>query len=128
MFLENQICQTARDLQDFLREESVARYVTFENLDTEGGHIDGTFLFCNFKNVAWYWGLFNLCTFVHCKFVDCVFRGSSFPGCRFVECTFSRCHFLKDNLNRDCSFEDSRWYDCTQQDCEGLTSYITSGA
>ena len=105
-------------------EESVFRYAVFSGMSFEGGHIDAAFLSCEFTNVEWYWGLFNICVFVGCRFNGCLFQGTNFAGCRFVDCVFEDCRFVKDNLDSECSFENTQWYGSTQRNCEGLDSFL----
>jgi uncharacterized protein YjbI with pentapeptide repeats len=100
--------------------EPVCRYSSFSDFSVEGGEIAGAFLNCEFSNIDWYWGIFNICVFVACRFEGCTFRGTSFPDCRFVDCEFTRCEFVQDNLGADCKFENSKWYGCSQNECEGL--------
>jgi uncharacterized protein YjbI with pentapeptide repeats len=96
------------------------RYCEFDSASLEGGHFDGVFVFCHFKNVEWYWGLFNLAVLVDCNFDNCVFRGTSFSGCRFVNCTFSNCQFLRDNLNSLCSATETYVYGSQFHNCVGV--------
>lgn len=101
-------------------DENVFRYCTFMQVAGEGAHVTSEFIDCQFEECGWYWGLFNLATFVGVKFKGCTFRGCSFSDCRFVECEFDACDFTPDNLGGECSFEGSRWYACHQKNCRGL--------
>ncbi len=102
----------------------VFRYCDFHGINSEGDHIDSTFLGCTFEECEWYWGLFNLAVFVQVKFTHCVFRGTAFSGSKFIECEFVGCQFIKDNLNSECSFHDVMWYGCTQSGCGALGKLI----
>ena len=119
MFIESQLITDPKAIFDDA-DDFVALYCGIEDMSHHGGHVSGAFLHCIFKNLDLYWGMFNLVSFVSCKFEQCVFRGTSFPDCRFVECAFKDCLFLRDNLNAPCKFEGAKWYDCTQNRCEGL--------
>jgi uncharacterized protein YjbI with pentapeptide repeats len=101
-------------------EDDVFRYCTFARLDIEGSAFVGILSGCKVKDSSWYWGLFNMTTFVQVEFDGCVFRGSSFAGCLFAKCRFVNCKFLRNNLNADCTFDKCAWYDCEQTECEGL--------
>ena len=96
------------------------RYCNFSSASLEGGHFDGVFISCSFKDVEWYWGLFNTAVLVDCVFENCTFRGTSFSGCRIVNCTFKNCHFLRDNLNALCSAPETTVYGCISENCEGF--------
>jgi uncharacterized protein YjbI with pentapeptide repeats len=101
-------------------DENVFRYCTFEKLREEGAHVTSEFIDCKFEGCDWYWGLFNVATFVGVIFRNCDFRGASFSGCRFVECEFDTCNFTIDNFGGKCSFTGARWYACRQSNCRGL--------
>jgi len=109
-------------------EESVFRYCEFSKFSYEGGHIDAVFLSCTFRDIEWYWGLFNACVFVGTRFVGCTFRGTSFPDCRFVECEFVECRFVADNLARECSAEGARVYGSSATSCTGAEFLFGDGA
>jgi len=100
------------------------KFCTFEGLSPEGGSVDSDFHDCSFKNIDWYWGLFNICTFVKCQFANCIFRGSSFPNCLFVECKFTNCHFVKDSLASDCDFDRAAAYGCSLEGTVGFTAIM----
>ena len=112
----SELNQVAKALSD---NDSVFRFCTFESASIEGGAFGDTFLYCEFRNLEFYWGLFNSSLFSNCKFEGCTFRGTSFSGCAFLECTFSDCRFLKDNLAAKCSSTDTKLYGCIQNNCEG---------
>ncbi len=101
-------------------EDDYFIYCNFEDFEMEGGHVTSDFIGCSFKNLDWYWGLFNCMNFIDCRFTDCVFRGTSFATCRFVECEFLNCRFLKDNLASECDFEDCVAYGCSVIGGEGF--------
>ena len=101
-------------------EDAYFKYCEFEGISTEGGHIASDFANCTFRNIDWYWGIFNVVNFVDCTFENCVFRGTSFPDCKFVACEFSGCRFIKDNLDGDCSFDGAIAYDCKVARSEGF--------
>jgi uncharacterized protein YjbI with pentapeptide repeats len=111
---------TTTDVPD-LGDDHIYRYCTFEHLDDEkiATAIDATFLGCRFKNIEFYWTLFNSVLFHDCKFENCTFLGASFAGCRFVDCSFESCIFTQDNLGGCCTYKDSRWYGCKQENCVG---------
>ena len=96
------------------------RYCDFSSASLEGGDFDGVFISCSFKDVEWYWGLFNTAILVDCEFENCTFRGTSFAGCRIVNCSFKNCKFLRDNLNALCSAPDTTVYGCQSENCEGF--------
>jgi|JI9StandDraft_2_1071091.scaffolds.fasta_scaffold98814_2 uncharacterized protein YjbI with pentapeptide repeats len=96
------------------------RYCEFSAASLEGGDFDGVFVSCAFKNIEWYWGLFNTTVLIDCEFENCTFRGTSFSGCRIVNCSFKNCRFLRDNLNALCSAPDTRAYGCHAESCEGF--------
>ena len=100
------------------------KFCNFEDLSPEIVSIDSDFHDCTFKNVDWYWGLFNICSFVKCQFTDCVFRGASFPDCLFVECTFTNCQFVKDNLGGECDFDRTVAYGCSLKDTVGFEATL----
>ena len=95
------------------------KFCTFEGL-SDGGCIDSDFHDCTFKNIDWYWALFNISSFVKCQFTDCIFRGCSFHDCLFVECTFTNCQFVKDNMGGDCGFEGAIAYGCKVENTVGF--------
>lgn len=99
--------------------DSIYRYCELEVASVEGGNFGDTFLSCEFREVDWYWGLFNLALFHKCNFTQCTFRGTTFADCKFVECTFTDCRFIKDNLGGGCSAPGTKLFDCTEQKCEG---------
>ena len=101
-------------------EEDVFRFCTFSGLDTEGRALSGIVVECRVKESDWYWGLFNVGSFVRVEFRGCVFRGCTFAGCVFAECRFVDCRFEKDNLDGDCTFRDCAWHGCEQAGCVGL--------
>ncbi len=105
-------------------EEDYFKYAKFSDISADGGNITSDFAYCEFTNIDWYWGIFNMVNFVGCRFMNCVFKGTSFLDCKFVECEFSDCRFIKDNLNGDCSFEESVAYSCEFQNTEGFAAQI----
>jgi uncharacterized protein YjbI with pentapeptide repeats len=109
-----------------LGDDHIFRFCTFEQLDEDkiATAVDATFLGCRFKNIDFYWTLFNNVLFHDCEFKDCTFRGVSFAGCRFVDCSFESCVCTQDNLGGSCSFERSRWYGCTHNDCVGWKGVV----
>jgi len=60
------------------------KYCNFEGLTPSAGHIDSDLNACSFKDIDWYWGLFNMSNFIECRFENCIFRGSGFPDCKFA--------------------------------------------
>ena len=104
--------------------EDCFKYCEFLGIAPEGEHIEADFTACTFKDIDWYWGIFNIVNFVECKFINCTFRGSSFPDCRFVDCEFESCHFVRDNLNGECSFEGAVAYGCNLLATEGFGAEI----
>lgn len=100
--------------------DEIFRYCSFESATIEGGDSDGVFLSCTFRDVEWYWGLFNMALFVSCKFERCTFRGTSFAGCRLVECSFSNCKFLSDNVGGSCTATETSVYGCSLENSEGF--------
>lgn len=100
----------------------VFRHCAFNSASLECGNFDGDFLACYFRDVEWYWGLFNTALFVDCSFERCTFRGTSFAECRFLECTFTDCQFLPDNLGSACSTDKTRLYACATANCSGLAA------
>lgn len=102
-------------------EDEYYKYCEFVDISTYGGHITSDFADCIFRNVDWYWGIFNLVNFVDCVFENCVFRGTSFPDCKFVECELRGCRFIKDNLDGDCTFEGAVAYNCKVLNSEGFS-------
>jgi uncharacterized protein YjbI with pentapeptide repeats len=101
-------------------DEDCFKYCEFVGITPEGEHITADFTDCVFKDIDWYWGIFNIVNFVNCKFTNCVFRGTSFSDCKFVECELDGCRFIKDNLNGDCSFDRAVAYNCKISNCEGF--------
>ncbi|MBP6002091.1 MAG: pentapeptide repeat-containing protein [Pyrinomonadaceae bacterium] len=101
-------------------EDDYYKYCEFVDISTAGGHITSDFANCTFRNVEWYWGIFNIVNFVDCIFVNCVFRGTSFPDCKFVACEIQGCRFIKDNLDGDCTFEGAVAYNCKVSNSEGF--------
>jgi uncharacterized protein YjbI with pentapeptide repeats len=89
-----------------LWDDGVFRWCNFAQLELEGKIIGGALLGCAFREIDWYWGLFNNALLAHTSFKDCVFRGSSFAGCEFVQCQFDNCWFVLDNLRGPCTFEN----------------------
>jgi uncharacterized protein YjbI with pentapeptide repeats len=100
------------------------KYCNFEGLIPSGEHVDSDFNACSFKDIDWYWGLFNTSNFIECRFENCIFRGSGFPDCKFVECIFTNCQFLKDNLNAECTFESAIAYGCQLENSVGFGALI----
>ncbi|GMV95544.1 MAG: hypothetical protein AMXMBFR82_53220 [Candidatus Hydrogenedentota bacterium] len=96
------------------------KYCEFLGIAPQGVHVEADFSNCTFKDIDWYWGLFNIVTFVDCRFINCTFRGCSFPGCRFVDCEFDGVRFVRDNLNGACSFEGAVAYGCRVMNSEGF--------
>ncbi len=92
----------------------------FIGFSYEGGHIDSEFKDCTFSNLDWYWGLFNMSSFVGCTFKNCTFRGTAFSGCNFESCNFIDCVFTTDNLNSKCDFNDSKTINCVVTNCKGF--------
>ena len=101
-------------------EEDCFKYCEFVGISPEGEHITADFNRCTFKDIDWYWGLFNIVNFIDCKFINCVFRGTSFADCKFVGCELVDCRFTKDNLNGDCRFDSTVSYSCKISNCEGF--------
>ena len=96
----------------------------FEGMSPEGCGVDSDFHDCAFRSIDWYWGLFNICSFVRCQFADCIFRGSSFADCLFVECTFTNCQFVKDNLGGECDFDHTVAYGCSLEGTVGFAAIM----
>ncbi len=92
--------------------EQYFKFCEFADISTDGGHVDSDFANCTFKNIDWYWGLFNYANFIDCIFINCTFRGTSFSSCKFVACEFNDCRFISDNLGGECSFDNSVEYSC----------------
>ncbi len=112
--------QNTKQVKDALvSRDAVFRFCSFESANIEGDGSDGVFLTCEFRDIDFYWSMFNLALFANCKFERCTFRGASFAGCRFVECTFSDCRFLKDNLGGSCNARDTKLFECVAENCEG---------
>jgi uncharacterized protein YjbI with pentapeptide repeats len=86
----------------------------------DGGHITSDFANCTFKNIDWYWGIFNIVNFVDCRFENCIFRVTSFPDCKFVDCEVRGSRFVKDTLEGECSFEGAIAYNCKVTNSEGF--------
>jgi uncharacterized protein YjbI with pentapeptide repeats len=104
------------------------KYCEFLSASLEGGHFDGVYVSCSFKEIDLYWGLFNCAVFVDCGFEHCTFRGTSFAACRLVNCSFKDCHFLKDNLNAVCDAPETTVYDCRAENCDGFDElFLKSG-
>ncbi len=123
----NESFQTTKQVKDALEShDAVFRYCSFESADLEGTGSDGVFLTCEFRNIDFYWSLFNVALFFNCKFERCTFRGAAFAGCRFVECTFSDCRFLRDNLGGLCDARDTKLFDCIAVNCEGWDVFPAS--
>lgn len=101
-------------------EECAFLYCTFSHIKSEGAHVTSVFVDCTIDNCDFYWGLFNVATFVGVKFQNCTFRGTGIAGCRFVECRFDGCSFIQDNLGGSCSFDGTRWHGCEQSSTQGL--------
>lgn len=101
-------------------EEDCFKYCEFVGLSPEGEHIMVDFADCTFRDIDWYWGIFNDVNFFGFKSINCVFRGTSFADCKFVECELVNCLFTKDNLNGDCRFDGSVVYNCKLSNCEGF--------
>ncbi len=99
--------------------EEVFRYCVFESANIEGGSFDGVFVSCEFRDIEFYWGLFNSALFFGNRFERCTFQGTSFSSCRFVECTFTDCSFVKDNLASPCSARETKLFACAAHNCEG---------
>jgi uncharacterized protein YjbI with pentapeptide repeats len=117
----NETFNTTRKVQKaIIKSEEFFRYCEFESASLEGGEFDGVFVFCTFKSIEWYWGLFNIAVLVDCKFDKCVFRGASFSSCRLVNCTFNNCQFLRDNLDSLCVAPGTFVYGCQFQNCVGV--------
>jgi uncharacterized protein YjbI with pentapeptide repeats len=110
-------------------QENVFRYCEFSGFSIDGGHVDGMFVGCTFRDLDWYWGLFNGCVFVNSKFAKCIFRGTAFPDCRFVDCEFIDCQFLEDNLGgKGCTADGARVYGSTAKGCKGAEFLFASVA
>lgn len=120
MLYEGETIYETKSVKNALElQGSIFRFCSFESADLAGGNFDGVFLACEFRDVEFYWGLFNLALFVNCDFERCTFPGTSFAGCRLVECTFIQCRFLKDNLGGSCHARDTKLFDCVAENCEG---------
>jgi uncharacterized protein YjbI with pentapeptide repeats len=115
---------TTDNLQTVNWSEECFKYCEFLGIAPEGGEIEADFTTCTFRDIDWYWGIFNIVNFVECKFINCTFRGSSFPGCRFVDCEFESCHFVRDNLNGECSFEGAVAYGCKLSATNGFGAEV----
>jgi uncharacterized protein YjbI with pentapeptide repeats len=102
------------------------RYCEFSSASLDGGHFDGVFVSCSFKDIDWYWALFNTAVFVDCEFENCAFRGASFASCRIVNCTFKNCRFLRDNLDGLCSAPETSVYGCQSENCEGFNELFAN--
>jgi uncharacterized protein YjbI with pentapeptide repeats len=104
------------------------RHCQFSAASLEGGDFDGVFVACSFKQIEWYWGLFNTAILVDCVFEGCTFRGTSFAGCRMVNCIFRNCRFLSDNLDAPCSAWETSVYGCQFEGCEGSNALFENRA
>ena len=117
---------SSRSVQKALAvSDAFFRYCEFSTALLEGGDFDGVYVSCSFKDVEWYWGLFNLAVLIDCTFENCTFRGTSFSGCRIVNCSFKNCRFLRDNLNASCSASDTAVYECQSENCEGFNALFS---
>jgi uncharacterized protein YjbI with pentapeptide repeats len=105
-------------------DEDCFKYCEFYGISLNGKHITSDFTSCMFKNIDWYWGIFNIVNFVDCKFINCIFRGTSFPDCKFVECELTGCQFVRDNLNGKCRFDGTVAYHCKLSNCEGFEAKV----
>jgi|CXWL01.1.fsa_nt_gi uncharacterized protein YjbI with pentapeptide repeats len=101
-------------------EDDYYKFCEFVDISTDGGHVTSDFANCTFRNIDWYWGLFNIVNFVQCTFENCVFQGTSFYDCKFVECELQDCKFIKDNLGGDCEFDGAVAYNCKVTGSEGF--------
>lgn len=120
MLYESQTYREAKQVKDALAShDAVFRYCSFETANLEGGDFDDVFISCEFRDLDFYWGMFNLALFLNCKFERCTFRGTSFAGCLFMESTFADCRFLKDNLAAPCDAPDTKLFACSAENCEG---------
>ncbi|MBK9217386.1 MAG: hypothetical protein RJA63_2472 [Pseudomonadota bacterium] len=111
----------------FAKNGATFRECVFNSASLECGTLDGVFVDCHFRDIEWYWGLFNGALFAGCVFERCVFRGTSFQSCRFVECLFADCQFLPDNLDTPCTATRVRWYACRNQGSVGWASVCQPG-
>ena len=113
-------------IPDFGEVEHVFMFCTFEQLDDEkiATNVESTFLGCRFKDIDFYWTLFNNVLFHDCTFENCTFRGVSFAGCRFVDCSFESCVCTQDNLGGSCTFKGTRWYGCKPNNCVGWKGVV----
>ena len=102
-------------------EEDCYKFCEFTGFTKDGGHISSDFTCCTFKDIEWYWGIFNIVNFIECKFINCTFKGTAFPDCKFVECEITNSKFEKDNLNANCDFENSSAYNCKIKNSIGFT-------
>ncbi len=84
----------------------------FENIVSEGAHIDSVFVGCELTNVDWYWCTAFSPTFVDCTFSNCDLRGSFFSG-SFISCTFHKCATGDDNLGGS-----TEWENCAVTNCK----------
>jgi uncharacterized protein YjbI with pentapeptide repeats len=127
MLHENSTIQETETVKEALEaDDDIFRDCAFESASIEGGVFYGAFLSCQFKDVDWYSGLFNVASFFQCKFERCIFRGTSFSDCRFVECTFLDCQFLEDNLAAKCVAPGTKLYACIEQNCKGWNALFPS--
>jgi uncharacterized protein YjbI with pentapeptide repeats len=114
----------SKSLKSFDWSVEYFQYFEFSEFEIEGLHIDSDFSECTFRNIEFYWGIFNIINFINCKFENCTFRGTAFPNCKFIDCQLTNCSFEKDNLNGDCDFTDSKAYNCTTNNCRGFNAEI----
>jgi uncharacterized protein YjbI with pentapeptide repeats len=121
MSLYSETVNTSQAVEKALNvSDNFFRYCEFSDASLEGGSSDGIFVSCSFKDVDWYWGLFNAAVLVDCEFENCTFRGTSFSRCRIVNCIFKNCRFLRDNLSVLCSAHETNIYGCQSEGCEGF--------
>lgn len=114
----------AQNLATVEWDDEYFKYCEFLGFSFEGGIVSSDFAVCTFKNLDWYWGLFNMVNFVDCTFLNCVFQGTIFSDCKFIQCSLQNCHFVQDNLGGDCSFEGSVAYDCDVDDDRGFAAAL----
>jgi uncharacterized protein YjbI with pentapeptide repeats len=100
------------------QDDVIYRYCNFADLTIYGPGFDGAVIGCTFRDIEWYWVLFNIALFSRARFDNCTFRGATFADCQLVECKFNGCHFVLDNLGGACSFKDCSFVECTFDKCE----------
>jgi uncharacterized protein YjbI with pentapeptide repeats len=93
------------------------QYCTIDGIEIYEG-LDGVYLGLTFKNVLFYWTLWNCTNTIECLFEDCTFQGASFAKSHFTSSTFSNCRFILDNVGGQCSFDDTIFTECGFNACE----------